>query len=74
MSLREPYGVVVGHDGSPASDAAVEWAARDAVRRDAPLTLVHVIPSPLLSMWPEPPLPTRSGRGGRSRVANPRCR
>ncbi|MFJ2564381.1 universal stress protein [Streptomyces sp. NPDC088770] len=33
--------VVVGVDGSAESLAAVEWAAREAVRRDRPLRLVH---------------------------------
>ena len=32
--------VVVGADGSPAGDAAVEWAARHATARRRPLTLV----------------------------------
>ncbi|WP_445529101.1 universal stress protein [Streptomyces cyslabdanicus] len=33
--------VIVGVDGSAESLAAVEWAAREAVRRDRPLRLVH---------------------------------
>ena len=36
------YGIVVGVDGSPASDAAVIWAAREAAMRNAPLTLAHM--------------------------------
>jgi nucleotide-binding universal stress UspA family protein len=36
------YGIIVGVDGSPASDAAVGWAAHDAVMRGVPLTLIHV--------------------------------
>ncbi|WP_225829809.1 universal stress protein [Streptomyces sp. NK08204] len=33
--------VIAGVDGSPESLAAAEWAAREAVRRDVPLRLVH---------------------------------
>ncbi|MGZ4493122.1 MAG: universal stress protein [Nocardioides sp.] len=33
--------VVVGVDGSPHSDAAIEWAARYAVEHRRPLTIVH---------------------------------
>jgi nucleotide-binding universal stress UspA family protein len=38
-------GIVVGVDGSPGSNVAVQWAARDAELRNVPLTLVHVLPS-----------------------------
>ena len=37
----QPGSVVVGVDGSPHSDAAVEWAADYAVAHHAPLCLVH---------------------------------
>jgi nucleotide-binding universal stress UspA family protein len=44
MSKPSTYpGVVVGVDGSPASNVAVQWAARDAELRKVPLTLVHVL-------------------------------
>ncbi len=46
------YGIVVGVDGSPASDAAVRWAARDAVTRHLPLTLVHGV-DPFAATWPQ---------------------
>ncbi len=36
------FGIVVGVDGSAASDAAVVWAARDAAMRNVPLHLVHM--------------------------------
>ncbi|UQX10354.1 universal stress protein [Candidatus Mycobacterium methanotrophicum] len=39
----EHQGIVVGVDGSPSSDMAVRWAAREAGMRNVPLSLVHVI-------------------------------
>ena len=41
-STTKDLGIIVGVDGSPASDAAVRWAAHDAVLRGVPLTLMHV--------------------------------
>jgi nucleotide-binding universal stress UspA family protein len=49
------YGIIVGVDGSPASDAAVCWAAHDAVIRDIPLTLIHVA-NPAAPTWSQAPL------------------
>jgi nucleotide-binding universal stress UspA family protein len=44
MSETKPkYGILVGVDGSPASDAAVAWASREAVSRQLPITLIHVV-------------------------------
>ncbi|MGO9928070.1 MAG: universal stress protein [Mycobacterium sp.] len=37
------YGVIVGVDGSAASNVAVCWAARDAAMRRVPLTVVHMV-------------------------------
>ncbi|MET0315963.1 MAG: universal stress protein, partial [Rhodococcus fascians] len=37
--------VVVGVDGSPSSVHAAEWAIDEAVSRDVPLRLIHVIQS-----------------------------
>lgn len=49
-------GLVVGVDGSPSSDRAVEWAARDAVLRGLSLTLVHVLMPPAMT-WSSAALP-----------------
>jgi len=38
--------IVVGVDGSPSSQTAVRWAAREAVLRNVPLHLVHLIDTP----------------------------
>jgi nucleotide-binding universal stress UspA family protein len=48
---RSKYGVLVAVDGSPESDAAVRWAAKQAVLRDLPVTLMHVI-APIVVTWP----------------------
>src|ERR1700761_756469 len=37
------YGILAGVDGSVASDAAIRFATREAVLRQAPLTLMHVL-------------------------------
>ena len=52
------HGILVGADGSPTSNVAVDWAAREASMRDLPLSIVHVIASPAVRMWPEIPMPT----------------
>jgi nucleotide-binding universal stress UspA family protein len=49
------YGIIVGADGSPASDAAVGWAAHDAVIRGIPLTLMRV-ENPAAPTWSQAPL------------------
>lgn len=51
------YGIVAGVDGSPAANAAVCWAARDAALRNVPLTLVHTYGA-YAPMFPQIPLPT----------------
>lgn len=48
------HGVVVGVDGSPASNFAVCWAARDAAMRNIPLTLVHMVNA--TTVWPQVPM------------------
>jgi nucleotide-binding universal stress UspA family protein len=54
VSTTKHYGIIVGIDGSPESDAAVSWAARDATLRGLPLTLVHV-ESPAAATWAQAP-------------------
>lgn len=49
------YGIVVGVDGSPASDFAVCWGARDAALRGIRLTLVHMV-NLTAPVWPPMPL------------------
>uniref|UniRef100_UPI00061A9FBF universal stress protein n=1 Tax=Mycobacterium sp. UM_Kg27 TaxID=1545693 RepID=UPI00061A9FBF len=51
-------GILVGVDGSPSSVAAVDWAARDAALHNLPLTLVHVLASPVVMTFPETPMPS----------------
>ncbi|MBU9763299.1 universal stress protein [Mycobacterium sp. TNTM28] len=50
-------GIVVGIDGSPSSDAAVAWAARDAALRGVELILVHALPGALSPVWLDVALP-----------------
>ncbi|MDT5138749.1 MAG: hypothetical protein QOD58_3011 [Mycobacterium sp.] len=44
-------GLLVCVDGSPASDAAVAWATREAVMRQLPITLLHVVEQIVVG-WP----------------------
>ncbi len=51
LETSTKYGIVVGVDGSPGSDAAVSWAAREASLRGEPVTLMHVV-QPVVVSWP----------------------
>jgi nucleotide-binding universal stress UspA family protein len=48
------FGIVVGVDGSPASDVATCWAARDAALKNIPLTVVSVVTTPMATYPPVP--------------------
>jgi nucleotide-binding universal stress UspA family protein len=50
------YGIVVGVDGSAASDAAVVWAAREAATRNVPMMLVHMFKT-FVPTFPQIPMP-----------------
>jgi nucleotide-binding universal stress UspA family protein len=54
-SKTEHYGIIVGIDGSSASDAAVSWAANNAAMRGVPLTLMHV-ENPSAPTWSQLPV------------------
>lgn len=53
----EAKPIVVGVDGSAVSRVAVDWAARDAVRRGVALELVHVLTPPAVMAFPDVPMP-----------------
>lgn len=45
------FGVLVGVDGSSASDSAAAWGAREAALQRLPLTLFHAV-APVVVGWP----------------------
>ena len=47
------HGIVVGVDGSPDSENAVVWAAKEAALHDVPLTLAHIRPDTRAYTWYE---------------------
>lgn len=49
--VTDKFGILICVDGSPASDAAVAWAAREAVMRKLPVTLMHAV-APVVVEWP----------------------
>jgi nucleotide-binding universal stress UspA family protein len=64
MHMSQPTdgsGILVGVDGSPAANYAVDWAARDAALRDRPLTIVHAV-RPIGITLPQAPVPTTFAR------------
>jgi nucleotide-binding universal stress UspA family protein len=51
------HGIIVGVDGSAASNTAVGWAAHAAAMRNVSLTLVHML-AEFVPTFPQIPLPT----------------
>lgn len=57
----EKLPVIVGYDGSPTAETAMNWALAEAARREAPLRLVYVfewaavagVPVPSELTWPD---------------------
>ena len=49
------YGILAAIDGSAESEAAIRWAAGEAVMRDTPVTLMHVV-APVVVSWPVAPV------------------
>ena len=56
QEMPRPRGIVAAVDGSPTSDTAVAWAAREASLRDVPLTVVYVEPSDEVGPWLDLPI------------------
>ena len=54
-SSEASSGIIVGVDGSAASDAAVRWATQEAVMRKSALTVVNAL-IPVMT-WPQVPVP-----------------
>lgn len=52
-TLIPPGTIVVGLDGSPSADRALDWAIDQAVREHRPLTLAHGL-DPASSVWLDP--------------------
>ena len=49
-------GIIVGYDGSPGSELALHWAAREASDRGTTLTVCHAWAPEELALPIEPPL------------------
>jgi nucleotide-binding universal stress UspA family protein len=67
--LSEAMGskLVVGVDGSVASDAAVRWAGREALMRGLPITVVNVVAPTLISSTMAPNDTITQGQEDRAR-------
>jgi len=54
-STSRSNDILLAVDGSAEAEAAIRWAAREAVLRHAPVTLIHVV-APVVVSWPVAPL------------------
>ena len=59
-------GILVGYDGSPSSDLALRWAAREASERGTTLTICHAWVPEDLALLLEPPLFEQARQHGAS--------
>lgn len=59
VTHSEGRDIVVAVDGSPPSKVAVDWAARDAAKRNLPLKLVHILNPPVVMALAEVPMPPK---------------
>jgi nucleotide-binding universal stress UspA family protein len=66
--------MVVGVDGSSASDAAVRWAAQEARMRALPINLINVVAPSVLSSTMAPNHTTTQGQDDRAREVLDRAR
>jgi nucleotide-binding universal stress UspA family protein len=66
--------IVVGVDGSPGSDAAVRWAAREAMMRSVPINLINVVAPTLVSSAMAPNHTITQGEEERAREILSRAR
>ena len=58
----KPQGIVVGHDGTPTADLAVDWAAALAARTGERLTVHHVVAlDPVPTFTPMTPIGWSAG-------------
>lgn len=67
--------IVVGYDGSPASETAADWASDEAERRRARVRLVHVLALPVVSspMRPAVTLPNEHLRLAAEQLLDQTC-
>lgn len=75
MTPKRPT-IVVGYDGSPASETAADWAAEEAERKHTRMRLVHVLALPVVSspMAPAVTLPNEQLQLAAEQLLDQTCR